>query len=438
MTTIVANINPAALTTTTPTHGNSATAGISTAVDLSRFCKPATQKRAGKRRTIERQMERNLRLTKVNIGDPRPTRFKNSPENHERRLQQIRAQQKAHGVEVAVNESAEATCLPDTSDQNQPAESDWLRAAWNRDAAATPAAQQAESIEDVAQNCDVDDGTCEPPAVPAVPHSVAGTRQDAKAAGFTFKVSQSLMKREDQSLKGVVILIADMDHFDRDLRARISAFIGKHIRPEGGRGDKLLVEATTKDPVSHLRVWCHGHEPATASNLQSAACIPIDSAEIAEMVDAHNDLAFDTGIVMLRAMVRHGDKKTDKDSRTRGAIDTTKDILALYRQASQRIQHAVRVEHAAFIEAYNNYVFAQRDSVAPRDENFKAQIETHANPDHATFVPLGALHTSNIMDDIFESYDAIVIAPLKHLVEAPTKYTSVPKEYWDLKRWQAG
>ena len=390
-------------------------------------------------RSARRAAERQQRSADIHVGEPRPTRFKNTPENHERMVRQIKAQQKAHGVEVKMRDAtdklglAEGSALPESRSQPGPKAVAWLDAAWSKYVPSLLPGAAAASTEVPQESCAID-GTCD--LSPAnSPATLAGLRHDAQAAGFTFKASASLLSRKDPSLKGVLILIADMDHTDSKLQATIGALIGRHIRPGGffSKGDKMSVETTPSDSYALVRQWCRGQEPASLFNLYSAPCVGIDSAEeMAKIVDALAQVK-KASYALLGAMAEHGDAGAAAALGKGGSAVETDTVL---RSASKKVQKAVQSESAAFYDAHDAYLVVVDKSVPARDAHFKARIAESADPNVANFVPLGGTHIANIMDHFLAATDTVVLASRAHLIRnAADKYSRDPQGMWDLKRW---
>jgi hypothetical protein len=397
----------------------------------------------GKGRAAGRQAERQAQRTNVNIGEPRPTHFRNTPENHARMIGQIKKQQEAHGVEVKMRDAtaqvgtSDGPNLPDAVPKPSPGAIGWLDAAWAKYVPSILAGADAASTDEAQESCAVD-GTCDvnPASSPA---TLAGLRHDAAAAGFTFKASPSLLARKDPSLKGVLILIADMSHEDGALQQKIGALIGRHIRPGGffSKGDIMSVETTSADSYARTRTWCRGQEPSALFNLYSAPCIGIDSAEEVEKILAALTPVAYASQDLLTAMAKHGDVGA-ATALAQGGVEGAAAMDALLRSASKEIQKAVASETAAFDRAYEEYETVLMKTVPARDANFVARIAERADPEVANFAPLGGLHIANIMDHFLAAGDTVVLAPRDLLIKQLNNKDAnpaVPKKTWALERW---
>jgi hypothetical protein len=192
---------------------------------------------------------------------------------------------------------------------------------------------------------------------------------------FSIALSPSLKQREDQSLKDVVVLMADVNHADANVQAPTNSLLKISTRER----DYLLAEVTKGDETDEdcrgLRargVRCHGIDNSPAR------------AELGKTFD--EQLASDVRIVEL-------------------AIGKTVDLPSGCRRPSFDELKGLGLPSLRNVLA--------RETTPLRDAVFRNEIGHYsAEADgHTIFVVLGRQHVDNIKAWLLESHDAIVLYP---------------------------
>jgi hypothetical protein len=243
------------------------------------------------------------------------------------------------------------------------------------------------------------------PAAPQAWLQVPDWKQLADKMGYTCKRSSSLKRRVDQSLKGVVILMAQANTSDAVLAGCLAEFI-QHATAGGGHGkDKLLVEAVAHDQ-ERIYEASHGWRPLET-------CIGIDDEKLAQSRDSLALDACKSGVALLARMAELGSELSRQEL---VAPATGLDrIVTRWVKADKKVQDATQEEFFEFYTELEKYLKKASEVDKLRCEAFMKKIKANAGPDHATYVILQASHVNTLKDAMLAEGDALVMAPRDHL-----------------------
>ncbi|VWX57120.1 hypothetical protein VARIO8X_120064 [Burkholderiales bacterium 8X] len=242
-------------------------------------------------------------------------------------------------------------------------------------------------------------------AAPQTWLQVPNWKQLADKMGYTCKRSSSLKRRVDQSLKGVVILMAQATPSDAVLAGCLAEFIQHATAGGEHRNDKLLVEAAAHDQE---RVYesSHGWRPLET-------CIGIDDEQLAQSRDSLALNACNAGVALLARMAELGSELSRQEL---VAPATGLDrIVTRWVKADKQVQDATQEEFFEFYTELERYLKNANDVDKLRCEAFLKKTKAHAGPDHATYVILQASHVNALKDALLAEFDALMMAPRDHL-----------------------
>lgn len=283
-------------------------------------------------------------------------------------------------MSVSAFRSAAAT-LPDTQDGHPPAD-----------------------VCDAASACEAPEGTG---SIGSPRMTLAEFRRVVEHR-FVLQVSRSFKAREDQSLRRVLILVADTHHYDPLTQADLKELVHQTVRP----GDRLLLEQPHDNPVQ-----CHDFA-AIAAN-----CYGIDSRELSTRTAAAHEAYF-------RALAReiHFAVKTiwkvepmpsfdefrELEFQLTDYVVRYKEVLAEYdgllsAPELDRLKLLER-DRLAKNEALNNAVMLENPA---RDAHFMTRLRQHAQEtlDGVALALLGLRHVDALKGQVFDEMDAIVVYP---------------------------
>ena len=263
-----------------------------------------------------------------------------------------------------------------------------------------------------ASTCDVN-GRCEGQiADPLPPMRIKDFRK--VASRFSMEMSPSVRKREDKTLRGMVVLVADINHHDPGVQGDIRSLIRGSIQPH----DLLLVEQPA------LEGWTR--ECLGVGELD-AECFPIDTTS-GRMDIEKLEPAYETAMArVVRAAI--GKIYPEQEA-------TLEELLFLGRGELEKLElrymrEILKAEKSGkpilgpeekkrFMElvsastsAAEAYAAKVHEVNSVREQGFRNEIERHAAnaASRAIFVVLGRRHVDNIKAWLLASRDAIVLYP---------------------------
>lgn len=233
---------------------------------------------------------------------------------------------------------------------------------------------------------------------------------------FSMELSPSLKRREDKTLRNVVVLISDENHMDSQNQADITSLVHGVARS----GDQFLVEAAPHDEMA-MKAMCRNVEE------KGVRCHGIDvGRDTRALNEARQKYA--------RAMARLCEAVIGKTVSWRGSHPTLQELInmgeveltLLYNAHVDEVQkpggaskftksELTRLAELAAKAFAKKGEFEEmvRASLAPSNAAFRSEIERFAADadGRATLVVLGGDHADDVGPWLLESHDAIVLYP---------------------------
>ncbi|RYZ12077.1 MAG: hypothetical protein EOO24_04450 [Comamonadaceae bacterium] len=230
---------------------------------------------------------------------------------------------------------------------------------------------------------------------------------------FVLQVSRSFKAREDQSLRAVVILVADTHHHDPQTQADLAELVKNIARP----GDRLLIEQPHDNELQ-----CKAF-----SALEGTRCHGIDSTELSVRTAAayeayYRALAREVNFAM-KAVWQLDPLPSFQDCRALG--HRLPDYVAEYKKLLAGGYDARSPAELERLKTLERDRLAKDDAlqVAIRQENpgreahFLARLREHAQEagDASTFAILGLTHVDAMKREVLDGMDSIVVYPKRRL-----------------------
>lgn len=277
---------------------------------------------------------------------------------------------------------------------------------------------------EAASTCDVE-GRCEgATTTPTESLAIKDFRKLAAANAFSLTLSPSLQKRSDQTLRGVVLLVADASHYDTTVQGRIASLVNACVV----RGDQVLVEAPALND-EQMKEWCWNID----LDARGAHCRGIDVSPARIELDKKHTR-------YVRAMARLCEAVIGKTVQLdKGARHPSFDELANMHESTligYLQQHAVamnlgdgpskfepmerkRIDKlgADSVRAKLEYeeMMQSPENLAEREKTFRDEIDGYATrfPGQTIIAVVGEHHVRSMETWLLQGRDAIVLYP-KH------------------------
>jgi hypothetical protein len=217
---------------------------------------------------------------------------------------------------------------------------------------------------------------------------------------FSFEISPSLAKRVDRSLAGVLILIADINHFSEDIHFMMFELI-KIFRRES---DRLLIEQTDRNALTAYD--CMG---------SMENCVAIDDATLRKESDAAYAESEKFLIEIFNILRQAGIKGIPPNGelarlRLLGELPAPEDYLGDVK-LDPETDTRLRTSYSKHLTAYESYNAQVDATIKARDKNFLRKMDENLSELTATYAILGAAHVENLRDRVLLDYDAIIVCP---------------------------
>ncbi len=367
---------------------------------------------------VEARNRKELRAQEQQARKARPTRMgRDKPTKEEARQQMV--------IHIKKDLEKKGVTLPAQAQTSEPAPVSFT--SWGVQAIQAGANTVFQTLQNAIQwtpgpqvvgadsTCDVN-GQCNgQAAIDIPPISIADFRKMARGK-FSMELSPSLKRREDKTLRNVVVLISDENHMDSQNQADITSLVHGVARS----GDQFLVEAAPHDEMA-MKAMCRNVEE------KGVRCHGIDvGRDTRALNEARQKYA--------RAMARLCEAVIGKTVSWRGSHPTLQELInmgeveltLLYNAHVDEVQkpggaskftksELTRLAELAAKAFAKKGEFEEmvRASLAPSNAAFRSEIERFAADadGRATLVVLGGDHADDVGPWLLESHDAIVLYP---------------------------
>lgn len=241
---------------------------------------------------------------------------------------------------------------------------------------------------------------------PSTAHKKIAELRLATARDFTFDASAAADTSADSTLKGKIVLVGDTDHYSPKVGHDIYNVVSQFFTP----GDKFLVETVDDELPSHP--WICAAIEMHDSTL--ASCVGIEDRDISRATE----IAFASHETALRQLVKFLHAKSP------GNVPFNPDTARMFELRAFRMQVHQRADTVAltdterqqysvlmnrFIQSDQHAATTLESNMPTRDAHFAQEIRRLSDPEHATFVEIGAAHTDELRKQLGTTHDVIVI-----------------------------